>query len=356
MTCAALTKLLVVILVAFILCLPEFFSPRGLKISFCCESFKPCADHSDGGCEMSVGTWVKDQPCSGETNTTEQNISYWLCETQTDLTNLFGNGSVVDPLEVSLLVQIDSPSARNVTNHYHLKNASSLISSETHQGLFHCCMSPNETQNLLQNSTPTPHHCLLHVQRRNQTETFYFPHQMKGNGQCLSQRVWLALVLVVISITVVTVVYQTLCRTLLLKRRVERLPDSADQPCRRLTIRRSTSCADIPDLALPPRGSAGDVFSEVSPQEEAEDNIWPSLLPNETLLKVYRCRKGLSPIREVENHEVSGEVQECGGSLLLNQDFSHSQWGPLSQLHHRGHPPPLSLMSVTREDEEDWYN
>ncbi|XP_062372226.1 uncharacterized protein si:dkey-192k22.2 isoform X2 [Sardina pilchardus] len=353
MTCAALTKLLVVLLVAFILCLPEFFSPRGLKISFYCEILKPCADSSDGGCGRFVGTRVKDQPCSGETNTTEQNVSYWLCETQTDLTHLFGNGSVVEPLEVSLLVQIDSPSAHNVTSHYHLGNASSLIrSSETNQGLFHCCMAPNETHTLLQNTTATPHHCFLHDQRSNQTETFHFPQQTKGNGQCVSRHVWVALVLLVIFITVVTVVYQTLCRTLHLKRRAERLPDSAGQPCRQLTIRRSTSCADIPDLALQPRHSAGDVFFEVSPQDGEEDHLWPSLLPNETLLKVYRSTKGLSPIREVENHEVTGEVQECGGSLLLNQDFSHSQWGPLTQLHHRGHPPTISLMSVTREDED----
>ncbi|XP_031415088.1 uncharacterized protein si:dkey-192k22.2 isoform X2 [Clupea harengus] len=348
MTCAAVTKLLVVFLVAFILCLPEFFSShRGLKVSFCCESFKPCADGSDGGCGGSEGMWVKGQPiCNGEINSTEQNISsYWLlCETQTNLTNLFVNTSLIEThLEVSLSVRVDSPSAHNVTVHHQLENASSFIRSSEHlQGLFHCCVTPNNnTQNLLQNTTP-PHpfsgvsHCFLHAQRNNQTASFYCPHQMEGNE---SKRVWFGLILIVISITVVTVVYQVLCKPKHLKRKVERLPDSAYQP-RRLTIRRTTSFDGIPEQSLLPRYSTGDVFFEATSQKDEE-----------TLLQVYKNRIELSPIREVEKNEVTGEKQESGGSLLPTQDFTHCQWGPMSQLHHRGHPPTVSLMSVTTEDQ-----
>ena len=94
---------------------------------------------------------------------------------------------------MSLSVRVDSPSAHNVTVHHQLENASSFIRSSEHlQGLFHCCVTPNNnTQNLLQNTTPPPHpfsgvsHCFLHAQRNNQTASFYCPHQMEGSEYIL---------------------------------------------------------------------------------------------------------------------------------------------------------------------------
>ncbi|KAJ8410981.1 hypothetical protein AAFF_G00180160 [Aldrovandia affinis] len=105
MTCAAFTKLLVLVLVAFIMCLPEFFtSHRERTIDFSCFLLRPCLENMSQWDNISQTQQVRDRgggpyggcanisthgsACVVTANRTHSSIDWFLCETEADLRSL----------------------------------------------------------------------------------------------------------------------------------------------------------------------------------------------------------------------------------------------------------------------------
>ncbi|XP_022061764.1 uncharacterized protein si:dkey-192k22.2 isoform X2 [Acanthochromis polyacanthus] len=185
MTRAAVTKLLVLVILAFIICLPEFFTLyRESKVNFLCLPYEPCeqgdqvkeeGEHGKTGnaeikrkdvCDPSKTQW--DQVCTQEdqSNATDSasdfrrgrddpKTSWFLCDTDTDMTVLYGSNSspaVKLHLEMSVELQLSDAESLNLTL-YGRSNHSSLHlhppeeeedeqkgDNEGQKEAFYCCL------------------------------------------------------------------------------------------------------------------------------------------------------------------------------------------------------------------------
>ncbi|XP_061586126.1 uncharacterized protein LOC133451170 isoform X2 [Cololabis saira] len=157
MTKAALTKLLLLVILAFIICLPEFFTlHRVLKVNFKC---KPCEQgnqvekREDGrpGNAEDKRTDICDPPptpdhvnrrqiCTPENESIltelvsgdgeggdKPKMSWFMCETDKDMTELYSNVSSSDHnllLKVSVEFQLNSTEYSNLTLYGHGNHSS----------------------------------------------------------------------------------------------------------------------------------------------------------------------------------------------------------------------------------------
>ncbi|XP_047433317.1 uncharacterized protein LOC125003426 [Mugil cephalus] len=150
MTRAAVTKLLLLVILAFIICLPEFFtSYRVSKVNLICLPYRPCRQGNqvkrerDGrtgnaavkGQDMCDPTQAPyremwEQACAQDNQTSDglgKNVSLFVCETDMDMAQMYSNISSSAPefyLEVSVEIQLSDAETLNLTLYGHSNHSS----------------------------------------------------------------------------------------------------------------------------------------------------------------------------------------------------------------------------------------
>ncbi|XP_044047095.1 uncharacterized protein LOC122873874 [Siniperca chuatsi] len=350
MTRAALAKLLILVILAFIICLPEFFTlHRASKVSFLCLPYRPCqrgnqvkrgGDGKTGDVEIRRKVMCDpsqtpesekwEQACTQEnqSNTTDPvsdskrgvedpEKSWFMCETDMDMAELHSNissSALKVDFEVSVELKLRDAETLNLTL-YGRSNHSSLNlhppdeEKEDDGGkrkAFYCCLPAPPTSESANQSR-----CLLWL--ANQTlltvpakEKLPWKRPQKDEWRSMFRVLWLALLCVVLLAIVTTVLRQIYReRHLCKKPKVHRV------------------------------GYAGQRLKDG--EKHMEINIPKSNSINSTkgmILHSYGSQpwSGLSPIQEVDTQD---EIETL---LDGNVDQCHT-----ANLHHRGHPSTSSL-------------
>ncbi|XP_071264550.1 uncharacterized protein [Salvelinus alpinus] len=300
MTRAALIKLFILILLAFIICLPEFFTSHRARVNFHCVTFDPCGDQEvTTQCDPGLTPAEQNSNRSGEekpvcnTRRTGSGVNWLLCDTETDLPALRGNASLSGrSVALSMLSE-----GGNVTLYGLLTEEKK--EREEGQGFVYCCF---RTPPL---SIPTNHsQCLLHLHTQGTNQTAVksdlpWTRPPRSEWLCVFRVVWLVLV-VVVMLTVLTAVLGLIYwRTRCCRKEPRVYPASVFQ-------NRGFN-TDIPHVSVSLHHSS------------------------ELLLCGYRTTYWtglLSPIHE----EKTAEDEPCQG-----------YYGNETALHHRSHPLPSSL-------------
>ncbi|XP_029913645.1 uncharacterized protein LOC115363514 isoform X2 [Myripristis murdjan] len=352
MTKAALTKLLILVILTFIICLPEFFtSYRVLRVNFLCTPHQPSEEmkkmvegevkRRKGMCDrcLTSGEEKQELVCPQGINVTgpgsdlrdggadPSEEGWFMCETDMDVADLQDEGSLLSPetsLEVSVEVQLGGAGSLNLTLYGH-RNHSSLYlhppeaeeeeekeeEDEGRREAFYCCLPVPPS------SEPTNQsHCLL--QLTNQTaltarvkEKLPWKRTQRDEWFCVFRVLWLVLLCVVL-LTVATTVLEQICHG---RRCTKKLKLS--QLCRCYTRQHLNESA-------PSSGnhSAGEQYTEMT------------ALKGTTPRSFEYCYSSpeLSPIEEVETSDT-----------LLDGDVDHQYDSTGAHLHHRSHPPVSSL-------------
>ncbi|XP_053275504.1 uncharacterized protein LOC128437392 isoform X1 [Pleuronectes platessa] len=189
MTRKTLTKILILVILAFIICLPEFFSlHRVSKVTFLCLPYRHCErgnqgkegengkmedaekNKSRGMCDPSQNAEVEnwEQPCtqekpsnmtdpgpdSGRGSGGDSENSWFMCRTDLDMAELHSNiSSSAVQLKVSVELQLGGAETLNLTlyghnNHSHLdlhppeeqEEETDGGKGDKGQGAFYCCL------------------------------------------------------------------------------------------------------------------------------------------------------------------------------------------------------------------------
>ncbi|XP_072526190.1 uncharacterized protein [Salminus brasiliensis] len=387
MSKATAAKLAVLIFLAFIVCLPEFFpSNTVLQIQFHCVPFDPCDPMSWRGledgqiCEVYENSSRTDLPCEAEPkkktgNQDQAEKSWFVCETQSDLQSLYNNASHSEvDVEMALELLVTDHTLLNVTVHGHFNHSALHIHKHLNFTLIGCCTRPrgNCTYPNKATSPPGPpsHKPVTELTtKQSHGDSIISPLCPSNRSHCLfryggsnilktqttgvrwwgfSTTVWLALVLIVVLLVLLSVWVQVYTSRSCFHKQSVRVPVTAHQSTR-FSKRRVKSLGDLPDVAIS-LWSAED--EELFVEKTQED------YSREKLHLVYQemYNRGLSPIHEAsitgdsldeDDEEIrpDGIITEEGSeeSLDFLQLPAHTQSLPC--LHHRGHP--------SHRDEED---
>ncbi|KAM9362780.1 uncharacterized protein ABDE67_010025 [Symphorus nematophorus] len=254
MTRAALTKLLILVILAFIICLPEFFTLyKASKVNFLCLPYRPCErgnqvkktgenqkigngeirrrDMCDPSQTLEHEKW--EQACTQEDQSnmtdpvSDPEESWFMCETDMDMAELQRNisdSALKVYFEVSVTLQLKDAETLNLTL-YGLSNHSSLNlhppeeeeeeeeeekkkDDEGQRKAFYCCLPAPPTSESANQSR-----CLLWF--ANQTVLTAIPKEKlpwkrteKDEWRCMFRVVWLVLLCVVLLTIVTTVLGQ----------------------------------------------------------------------------------------------------------------------------------------------------
>ncbi|XP_069553570.1 uncharacterized protein [Brachyistius frenatus] len=346
MTRVALAKLFFLVILVFIICLPEFFTLyRVSKVNFLCRPYRPCKRGNQMKKEVNGKTGnseVKrkdmcnlsqtpdrkmwEQACiqKNQSNMTDSasldsrgggddpETSWFMCKTDMDIDELHSNISTSAlklHLEVSVELQLSDAETLNLTLYGHSNHSSLHLHPPEEEGddegpreAFYCCLP------LQLASEPTNQsHCLLWL--ANQTvltatakEKLPWKRTQKGEWWCVFRVLWLALLCVVL-LTIVTIVVgqiywgKRLCK-------------------------KSKVCPAVYDFT----------GQQLNDGEKQTDSI----TPEGTDLHSYSFQSwsgtGLSPIAEAESQD--------GLETLLDGNIDHCY---TANLHHRVHSFPSSV-------------
>ncbi|XP_074520393.1 uncharacterized protein LOC141785786 [Halichoeres trimaculatus] len=332
MTRAAVAKLLILVILAFIICLPEFFTlKRASKVSFLCLPYRPCERgiqvkrgvngkigktkiRHEERCDPSPEKW--EQACGKESQSTtadpgrsgeDLEKSWFMCETDMDMLELQSNISssgLKVYFEVSVELQLRHEQTLNLTlfGHSNLSSLHLLPPEEQEEEgndrqlkAFYCCLPV-----LPKPRSTTQSRCLLWLSSQtvlNLTAKEGVPWErtVKGEWGCVLRVLWLALLCVVLLAVVTTVIGQIYSKT------------NSGRSVQGQPVRYSFTGQQL-------RGA-----------EKHAESITPTgMTPH---LHGSWSRPGLSPIQEVD-HQVDRETLLEG-----NIDSCYTV-----NLHHRGHP------------------
>ncbi|XP_060772680.1 uncharacterized protein si:dkey-192k22.2 isoform X2 [Neoarius graeffei] len=156
-------KLAILIFLAFIVCLPEFFPSQVLQVQFLCAPFDPCDansghdDYDRQAYEMYDSAGLTRPLCEAKNSTSQDEAvkEWFVCETHTDLRSLHDNVSISEiDMEVSVRLQVAAPPLlQNVTVSGHFNYSGLHIETQDNITLFGCCIQKDSTQ---QNKDKTP--------------------------------------------------------------------------------------------------------------------------------------------------------------------------------------------------------
>ncbi|XP_029290346.1 uncharacterized protein LOC115010069 isoform X2 [Cottoperca gobio] len=337
MTRAALTKLLILVILIFIICLPDFFTLyRVSKVNFICLPYRPCergnqVKKGENGkigdadirrkdmCDPSQtpGSEKFEKDCTQEhqSNTTDPESdlrraaedpekSWFVCETDMDMAELYSNSSSSDlkiHLEVSVNLQLRDAETLNLTlygrnNHssLHLHPPEEEDEEEEEKNnvgqrkAFYCCLPAPPTP-----ESANQRRCVLWL--ANQTvltatakEKLPWKRTQKDEWRCVLRVLWLAVLCVMVLTVVITVLG--------------------------LIYRRRHSCK---------KPKVHPVGYDVTGQELNDGDDHTEI----------NIPKGLSPIPEVDTQD---EIE-----TLLDGNNDHCY---TANLHHRNHPTTSSLV------------
>ncbi|XP_071400954.1 uncharacterized protein [Centroberyx affinis] len=355
MTRAALTKLFILVILTFIICLPEFFtSHRVLRVNFLCAPYQPSERGSrarkgqtrraevrrKGVCDTCLTLGSDKWDCSNVTDP-RPDVSWFMCETDVDMADLHGNDSLsvypsiyssthafihpsVRPsagpeasLEVSVKVRLGGAGFLNLTLYSHTNHSSLYLpppeeeeEQEEDEGqteACYCCFPASE-------STNRSHRCFLRLSNRTVWTAAVrgklpWKRTEKDEWWCMFRLLWLVLLCVVLLTVATTVLGQ---------------------------IYRGRCCCEKPKVC-PVRCYTGQHLDASAPSlgncSEEKHTEMPA--PKGMVLRSFGSHywSGLSPIEEVETDFAD---------TLLAGDMDHQSYditGCNAHLHHRGHPP-----------------
>ncbi|KAG7458713.1 hypothetical protein MATL_G00223440 [Megalops atlanticus] len=305
MTRAAITKLLILVLVAFIMCLPEFFtSHQAVRIDLSCTRYPEDmgepgnvsqtqrARDAGGG---SGGRCISD--CPGAVNTSllgDSSEGWYLCKTETDLCSLQGSIPLSEAdIELSLAIQ----STNGVP---HVLSVSGLVTRQLfgtskldRQG-FHCCADCAAANGAaLPAAASGCSCCVLHIPGANATPpnaTLLGTHPPRESWLRSTRALWLALILIVILLVLGAVLHEVRCKNQCYTKRSEQLlvdeHQSPETPQRRLDEQ---------------------ICVEIFPSTTSDDR-YPR--PYRSRHRSWRHGITLSPIHETEVTDEEGLSQE----------------------------------------------
>ncbi|XP_029015222.1 uncharacterized protein LOC114860634 isoform X2 [Betta splendens] len=340
---AALTKLFILVILALIICLPEFFSLYKVsKVAFLCRPFRPCdggggtktgESGGDDGRDMcdpsqSHERWERACALARPSNGSEPEPSpgrgggggggggganpWFVCQTDTDVTALHGNASSVLQLhlELSVTLELDDSGTLNLTLygrgdrgslHPHAPEEEDERRNGSDVESPYCCLPDPPTPGSANRSR-----CLLRLANRTALtapEKLPWKRAPRGEWLCKYRVIWLALVCVVLLTIVTTVI-------------------------REVYWQRATGNPRVPTvLHTVPGQNDGEKQTETTPKV----NTGPHTCE-------LQHRPGLTPIPECETQE---DIE-----MLLNGNVDNCY---TAKLHHRGHPSTSSLT-----DEQVW--
>ncbi|KAK2908716.1 hypothetical protein QQF64_001356 [Cirrhinus molitorella] len=377
MTRSGAFKLSIIFFLTFILCLPEFFQNIGLsQIDFLCEPFDPCTPENKAHVCAPA-----DLECAE---------GWYLCKTEMDLQLLTSESE--EHIMVVLTMKAGNLSGWNISEFAFLNNTILYTGPQNDQRLFHCYLPPdnsncpdlnismqentslptqdtsslktttsaNPTSSSFTTSTsyqatastdkfkcqPSSSSFLFYYQEHNETArstTLPVTQTRKDGRWCVITSVWLALVLTVVVVTLLSV------GNMIVKSRkrqsclVASVPVSA---CGRQLKERSKQkenlISKVPDVSITMcRTSDGDVFSENSSMGKRTE---------ENHLKVADLmhKRRLSPIYEITETSLNEDQQnedeegkQCNASVT-KEEFKKSH--QLQHLAAQGHCEPPTYL------------
>lgn len=381
MTRSGAFKLSILFFITFILCLPEFF-PKTSQIEFLCEPFDPCTPENDAQLCAPY-----DPPCVTEMiNASSQHThseGWYLCTTEMDL-QLFQNNTSQseDHVMVLLTMKAGNLSGWNISDFVFLNNTDLYTAgAQNDQRLFYCYLPPDSSKcpdlnismqekntsppiqdtSILNNTSsanptafslktttvsfqatantdelrcqPTSSSFLFYYQENNETaRSAALPvTQTRKDGRwCVITSVWLALVLTVIVVTLLSVgnlIFKSRKRQ---SRSVASLHVSArGRQLKELSKQKENLMRDVPAVSIAMCSlSDGDVFSEKSSMGNRTE---------ENLLKVadLTYKRSLSPIHEITETSLYEEEQNEDEKELKKAQKAQDHCEPPTYLHHR---------------------
>ncbi|XP_071779365.2 uncharacterized protein LOC139930151 isoform X2 [Centroberyx gerrardi] len=344
MTRAALTKLFILVILTFIICLPEFFtSHRVLRVNFLCAPYQPSERGSrarkgetrrtgeaevrrKGVCDTCL-TPGSDKWDRSNVPDPRPDMSWFMCETDVDMADLHGNDSLSGPeasLEVSVKVQVGGAGFLNLTLYGNNNHSSLYLPPPEEEGekeeeeeeeedegqteACYCCLPASE-------STNRSRRCLLRLSNRTVWTAAVrgklpWKRTQKDEWWCMFRLLWLGLLCVVLLTVITTVLGQ---------------------------IYRERRCCEKPKVC-PVRCYTGQHLDASAPSlgNCSEEKHTETTAPKGMVLRSSGSHywSGLSPIEEVETDFAD---------TLLAGDMDHQSYditgGCNAHLHHRGHPP-----------------
>ncbi|XP_056136176.1 uncharacterized protein LOC130112726 [Lampris incognitus] len=369
MTKAALTKVFVLVILAFIICLPEFFTfYRVSKVNFLCTpyqhseelnparngetagareeaeltrrgEFDPCLTLESGN-QKPFGTrrnWSKGMEVgSNSGGRSDPGVGWFACETDVDMMDL-NNDSLLPGLkvttEVSVVVHVGGEGSSLHLKLYgqvphsslHIHPPGERAEEEDHeedqvQRDFYCCLPVPPTPETTNHSR-----CLLRLSNETlftSTERATPPLRLESKGEwwCVFRVLWLALLCVVLLIVITAVLGQVYRQ-------------------RRGGIKKPEVFQVRGYRASPPSNGSGPSFGG-HPGEMCTEMIKPKGKARGFLES--HCGLALFPIEEVELSDLSDTVLD--GETGCHSCDVTGDYNP--KLHHRGHP---SSSSCTEE-------
>ncbi|XP_036790112.1 uncharacterized protein LOC118936826 isoform X3 [Oncorhynchus mykiss] len=295
MTREALIKLFILILLAFIICLPEFFTSHRARVNFHCVTFDPCGDQEvptqcDPGLTpagQNSSRSVEEKPVCNTGRTGGSGVSWLLCDTETDPPALRGNASL-SGRRVSLSVLSEGGNATLYGFLTEEKKEEKKEGEEEGQGFIYCCF---RTPPL---SIPTNHsQCLLHLHTQGTNETAVksdlpWTRPPRSEWLCVFRVAWLVLVVVVMLTVLTTVLGLIYWRTRCCRKEPRVYPASVFQ-----TRGFNT---DLPDVSVSLHHSSG-LLSPIHEEKTAEDEPRQGYYGNDTALhhRGHPLHSSLSP-------------------------------------------------------------
>ncbi|KAL6467165.1 hypothetical protein MHYP_G00249690 [Metynnis hypsauchen] len=347
MSKATAAKLAVLVFLAFIICLPEFFpsdTDPMLQIPFYCLSFDPCDPISGQGlkdgqiCQEYRNTSKMNALCEEETK--ESMISqdkvvqdWFVCETEADLWSLHDN-ALLSELDMVLMLQVTNQTLQNVTMHGHFNQSGLHIDTCLNFTLLDCCAQPqrdcaypNKVKASPTSHKPVTPNGLSTVPSSGETNSISNLNCQSNRSQCLFHYVG-----------------RNVIKTSAKEAHSALAPVTAHRP-KSFSKRRVKSLGDLPDISISVWSTEDEeLFLEKMPKDYSRECLHLSYQ------EMYK--RGLSPIHEVSLTDVSlGEdyekkkseniVTEEGSedSLNFHQAPVHTQSLPC--LHHRSHPSQI---------------
>ncbi|XP_067106137.1 uncharacterized protein si:dkey-192k22.2 isoform X2 [Osmerus mordax] len=240
MTKAALIKLFILFILAFIICLPEFFiTTRVLRVNLHCHRYDPCdgldrGERADKGrgesgikefCDSPLvpggqGGMASEKPLCFKNNTNRKrnrnstvttsghaDSGWYMCDVDVDFLDLHGNASLSgESVELWMVVQ-----SVNVTLYSHLKHGSIINTPEDQREeeetvrLLNCCLPGLHTYKSTNHSK-----CLLQMtnQKILESQTQSPTPPQRNEGWCVYRVLYLALPCVVLLLVLTFILSQ----------------------------------------------------------------------------------------------------------------------------------------------------
>ncbi|KAM4603605.1 uncharacterized protein ACJ7VT_018283 [Polymixia lowei] len=359
MTKAALTKLVILMIIAVLICLPEFFPSQTVsRVNVLCVPYRPVEEGDQvkaeerfetkeagvrrrTGCDPCLtpgsdirepvctqGNWsTRREPGSDSGSTGDPGVGWFMCEMEVDMEHLNSLSGPQSSLEVSVEVHLGETGSKNLTLHGLLNHSSLHLhpppaeeeeekEMDTGQRAFYCCFTTPPTSKQTNHSL-----CLLHLPNQTvltatEKEKLPWKRTPKDEWWCVFRVLWLALLCLVL-LTILSTVLGQVCRGRWTKK-PKVYPVNGYY---------HGSHLNGPGHSLG-KLSAGEMYAQMTNPKGIVPRSFGS-----------RYWPGLAPIQEVET--------PCGEDTMLDGEVDYQSYditgGYNAQLHHRGHPPVSSL-------------